>query len=227
MLGQVANYQIIGHLRTPFTDNFGVPRQAGLVNTTADLILYPPYDNVEALLGMEKYSHVWVIFLFHQNLTQGWKAKVRPPRLGGNSKLGVFATRSPYRPNHIGMSACKLMAITAGRLVLQGLDCLNDTPVLDIKPYIPYSDCIVDATSELIDRPIAPLQVQYSAKALQQLASITDIALKALIDETLAFDCRPAYKQGKEDNKIYANQLYHYDIHWQVIGNTVQVLEIL
>lgn len=225
----MSDYSIIGHLHTPYTDNFGVPRQPGLVNSTAELILQPPYNNPDAFLGIEAYSHVWILFLFHQNLAQGWQTKVRPPRLGGNAKLGVFATRSPYRPNGIGMSVARLISADIAEkssLMLAGLDCLNNTPVLDIKPYIPYSDSINASSEWAADKPKLIFTVIYSAQAQDKLAKINDARLKPLIDEMLAFDCRPAYKKDKVDSKIYANRLYHYDIHWQVEANTVLVLDI-
>ena len=132
--------------RTPYKQKFGIPRQPGLVNAVGYIEFEPAFNHIDAVRGIEQYSHLWLLFCFHENLAQGWKTTVRPPRLGGNEKLGVFATRSTFRPNGIGQSVVKLHGVIQRKgkvcLVISGMDLLDGTPIVDIKPYIPFSDAI-------------------------------------------------------------------------------------
>ena len=146
---------IIGHVYTDFQEKFGIPRQSGLVDElTGTVVFLPEYRQPEAFRGLEDFSHIWILWEFHKAKRENWSATVKPPKLGGNKRMGVFATRSPFRPNNIGLSSVKLTGIEytddyGPILHISGVDLLNGTPVYDIKPYIPYTDCHPDATSGL------------------------------------------------------------------------------
>jgi tRNA-Thr(GGU) m(6)t(6)A37 methyltransferase TsaA len=184
----------IGVLRTPFPTKFGVPRQARLAVSRAVLELDPDRIPLEAVRGLEQASHVWIVFLFHAAIHAPRRATVRPPRLGGNRRVGVFATRSPFRPNPIGLSAVRLLSIEGLRLNLEGGDFLDRTPVLDIKPYLPWADAIPEARLPWAQHPPVPLPVMFSAAADASLLHHRDPeGLRTLIASTLAHDPRPAY----------------------------------
>lgn len=224
----------IAHIHTPYPEKFSVPRQPGLA-THAEGIIRPcgDYDHAAAFKGIEQHSHLWLLFEFHHNSSATWQAQVRPPRLGGNQKLGVFATRSPFRPNNIGLSAVKLLAVKHEpyfHLVVAGADLVDGTPIIDIKPYIPYCDAIDDATSALAPEAPAPsLSVTFSASADDFIKQCDDSYphLRDLIQELLCFDARPAYKKQKTDSKMYASRLYDFDIHWHVRDDQVTVEKIV
>lgn len=149
--------QPIGIIHSAFDQKFGIPRQPGLaLSVSASIELLPPFASPEAVRGLEQASHIWLIFLFSATADQGWKPTVRPPRMGGNKRLGVFASRSPFRPNPIGLSPVELVAIRneQGRILLdvRGADLLDGTPILDIKPYLPYSDALPEARFEVAER---------------------------------------------------------------------------
>lgn len=223
----------IGHIESPFKQKFAIPRQPGLAPAAKSLIvMQKDYSHPDLVRDIEQYSHLWLIFSFHQNLAQGWSALVRPPRLGGNKKTGVLATRSTFRPNGLGMSVVKLERVitkaNAISLEVSGADLLDGTPIFDIKPYIPYSDSIDDATAGIAQHaPQQPMLVHFSEQALL-LFKNHDIptGFRELIEQVLAQDPRPAYKQNKRDDKEYAMQLHEFDIFWQVTDNTTQVTRI-
>jgi len=224
-------FEPIGFIRSPFKEKFGIPRQPGLVpEIRATLALVPPYNKPEAVAELEGYSHVWIQFVFHQVLNQEWQPRVRPPRLGGNQRVGVFASRSPFRPNPIGLSVVALEQVVVDGssviLELSGVDLLDATPVLDIKPYIAYVDSVPDAASGFA--PAAPdklLRVQFSQLAEDQLQRREDAAeLRILITQLLELDPRPAYTA--EEGRIYGFRLYDFDLRWQVDGDQVMVLEL-
>ncbi len=223
----------IGVIESPYKQKFGIPRQPGLVPQAEAILRFcEPYNKPEALSGLESYSHVWVQFVFHQSVRDRWQPSVRPPRLGGNKKVGVFASRSPFRPNPIGLSVVKLEAVHAVAgdcwLELSGIDLLDDTPVLDVKPYVAYVDSIPDAKSGFAKTsPQKTLEVRFSAKAEAQLAQREDADnVRPHILQLLALDPRPAYK-GEVAGRIYGIQLYDFDLHWQVTGNQVEVLDLV
>ncbi|NOY12432.1 MAG: tRNA (N6-threonylcarbamoyladenosine(37)-N6)-methyltransferase TrmO [Deltaproteobacteria bacterium] len=228
------NVEPIATIRTPYKEKFATPRQPGLVPIVkARVELYPKFSAPETVRDLSDFSHIWLIFLFHQNYGKGWQPTVRPPRLGGNQRVGVFACRSPFRPNPIGLSAVKLLSVDCSgkRVVLevQGADLIDGTPILDIKPYLPYSDCINDAVGGFAGRaPVASLPVDFSAPAYQQLAefSAQTPELETLIRETLALDPRPAYKRGNDDEQEYGVLLDRYNLRWKVAGERVMVLTI-
>jgi tRNA-Thr(GGU) m(6)t(6)A37 methyltransferase TsaA len=184
---------------------------------------------MQACDGIEAFSHLWIMFIFHENLDQGFKAKVRPPRLGGNKKIGVFASRSSFRPNGIGMSLVSNLGMKEEHLLVGGVDLLNNTPIVDIKPYIPYADSLSDAVAGYADeKPNNALAVIFTSNAHHQLDKHKEIYsdLPILINSVLAQDPRPAYKSAKQDSKIYFIRLYNLDIKWRVTGNTAHVIEI-
>lgn len=228
------NCQTIALVHSPYREKFSAPRQPGLAPTvSAQIELLPEFASPEAVRGLEGFSHIWLIFLFHQNAGQGWKPTVRPPRLGGNKRVGVFACRSPFRPNPIGLSAVKLLSIdcSGGKVILnvQGADLIDGTPILDIKPYLPYTDGIANAQGGFADRaPVAALQVVFSSTAQQQLdkASAQEPHLKNLIEETLTLDPRPAYKRGADEGREYGVLLDRFNVRWQVEGSKAVVLAI-
>jgi tRNA-Thr(GGU) m(6)t(6)A37 methyltransferase TsaA len=226
------NYPItpIGHILTPFSQKFAIPRQGlSLSPAKGTIVFTDDIDVKQASDGIEAFSHLWILFLFHENLAQGFKAKVRPPRLGGNKKVGVFASRSSFRPNGIGMSLVRNLGMKDKQLLVDGVDLLDKTPIIDIKPYLPYADAVSEAYAGYADdKPINTLAVKFSASALQQLDSFQEkySDLSALIRDVLAQDPRPSYKSNKQDNKVYFIRLYNLDIKWLVEGNTALVTEI-
>jgi tRNA-Thr(GGU) m(6)t(6)A37 methyltransferase TsaA len=223
----------IGYVKTCFPEKFGIPRQASLApSAKGELILSPPYNREDCIDGLDKVSHIWVTFIFHGHIDQAWKPKVRPPRLGGNQKLGVFASRSSFRPNYLGLSLCGLESIENKNrqlvLHLSGVDMVDGTPVVDIKPYVPYADTIVTAKNKIADSPPKHMTVEFSQTAIiffKENASNSN--LKQLITEVLQQDPRPAYKDN-DDNKIYKMSLYHFDIAWKIKHKDSQyVIEVV
>lgn len=237
--GQAAPLDIrpIGHVRSCFPEKFGIPRQPGLIpGARGTIVIHPPYHTEQAFAGLERFSHIWVLFLFHQAVRADWKPSVRPPRLGGNRRLGVFASRSPFRPNHIGMSPLALEGIEflegETRLHVQGLDLVDGTPVLDIKPYVPYVDAIPQAQGGYADSaPQARLRVEFETDAAQacQRLEASRPGLAQLIRDTIAQDPRPAYLAGQsegQDGREFGLRLYDLNIRWRVHGDRAEVVRI-
>lgn len=231
--------EVIGRLHSCFPDKFGVPRQPGLCRAAhGEIAILPPYDRAEAFRGLEEISHIWVTFLFHENLAKAWQPTIRPPRLGGNKRIGVFASRSSFRPNGLGLSLLKLTGISLSqgvRLQVSGVDMIEGTPIVDIKPYLPYADTAADAHAGWADQaPEQRLAVQFSAQARQDLARLASATsgqqrprLELLIGDVLCGDPRPTYRRGKPDTRVYATRLYDLDVHWQVVNDAVaQVIAI-
>jgi tRNA (adenine37-N6)-methyltransferase len=226
----------IGTLYTCFKEKFGIPRQMNLVPAaTGCLVFDPAFASMDAVRELEGFSHIWLLFMFHQAMEKPWSPLVRPPRLGGNKKTGVFATRSPFRPNPIGMSAVKLEALEhTGRgpvLHLSGVDILDATPVLDVKPYLPWADAIAGATGGFADRPPEPgLRVSFSPQAEARCQKMSEQIpnLSAIITQTLENDPRPGYHAGSTGNRdrIYGTQLFDLDVKWQVTKGTARVLSV-
>ena len=183
----------IGVISSCFTEKFGIPRQPGMVmSATARLELLPPFNRAEMVRGLEQFSHIWVHFRFHATVAEGWKATVRPPWLGGQQRVGVFATRSPHRPNHFGLSVVRLDAVVMekGRLflLLSGVDFLDQTPVFDIKPYLPYSDCIASASCGYAHGKQPEVHVIFSAESgvfCQEYLRKTGRDIRQLIEDLL------------------------------------------
>lgn len=211
----------IGVVHSCYREKFGIPRQPGLVDAAKAVVeLYPEYAPKESVQGLEDCSHIWIIFLFHKTADQGWKPQVRPPRLGGNVKRGLYATRSMFRPNPIGQSLVKLDSVEVGKVVklnVSGIDLLDKTPVIDIKPYIPYAENISDASAgEFQQAPMSRISVSFADNALSQLEPFTKKhpELKLLIEQVLAQDPRPAYHN--EEGRQYGVRLHDLNICWVV-----------
>jgi tRNA (adenine37-N6)-methyltransferase len=231
-----AIYQLkpIGVIHSCFGEKFGIPRQPGLVpDARATLELMPPYDSEEAVRGLDSFSHVWIVFLFHATVRERWKATVRPPRLGGNERLGVFATRSNFRPNPIGLSVVKLeqvrMAGGGAKLELSGGDFLDGTPVLDIKPYLSYADAIDGAVSGFAAVGPEPIQrvdfTPQAAAACERFAGAGRPGLRRLIEQMLGFSVQPAYISGGTD-RIFGTKVYGLELRWQQDEERVLVIEL-
>ncbi len=221
----------IGKLHCGYTEKFGIPRQPGLVEMPASIEMLPPYHQPEAFDGICHYSHLWIEFLFHTNVDRQWSPRVRPPRMGGNTKRGVFATRSPFRPNHIGLSCVQFAGLReeGGTLWVDivGADMLHGTPILDIKPYLPYVDAVPNATDNFTGgAPAATLEIRWEQQA-RDAAALWASHFPGLIDiieQTLAMDPRPAYQ--KDPERIYGVLLYDLDIQWRVQDDVLIILEI-
>ena len=227
--------QPIALVESPYKQKFAIPRQANLVpEARGRLVFQAAYSDPNNLRGIEQFSHLWLLFLFHATADQGWSATVQPPRLGGKERVGVFASRSPFRPNAIGMSVVENRGheLERGSLVLHvaGLDLLDGTPVIDIKPYLPYADSIADARAGFAEQaPATALTIDFTPEAERQLLALqADLPdLEQFIRAVLAQDPRPAWRAGKEDDKQYGMALYDRNIKWRVDGERILVLSIL
>jgi tRNA-Thr(GGU) m(6)t(6)A37 methyltransferase TsaA len=214
-------FPAIGLVHSCFQEKFGIPRQPGLVPLAmAEIELLPPYDDPDALEGLDTCSHLWVQFVFHANKREEWKPKVKPPRLGGNKTLGVFATRSPVRPAPIGLSVVRIEGIEQREnkvfIRISGIDLLDGTPVLDIKPYVPYTDRVLSAENTFAPAPPEPIPVDISADLMAFCIAYwkrTGTDLAGLITQILQQDPRPQY-QTPEPERIYGMKLFDLDVRW-------------
>jgi len=223
----------IGVIRSPWKEKFAVPRQPGLIQDgVGELHLQAPYNQPEAVRGLEDFSHLWLLFVFHQTMAGGWRPTVRPPRLGGNARMGVFATRSTFRPNPIGMSLVELKGIRLEKqqviLQLGSLDLVDGTPVVDIKPYLPFAEAVPDARAGFAPTaPAADMPVRFSAQAQQQLQQQSRYPeLARFIREVLAQDPRPAYRKGETLDREYAAWLMDFNVRWRVDDAGTEVIAI-
>ncbi|RMG38855.1 MAG: tRNA (N6-threonylcarbamoyladenosine(37)-N6)-methyltransferase TrmO [Gammaproteobacteria bacterium] len=224
----------IARVVSPYREKFGIPRQSLLVEEARGwLVMGPDLARRAAFEGLDGFSHIWVIFGFHA-CKPAYRLRVRPPRLGGNREVGVFASRSPFRPNNLGLSVLRFEGLEGDdgdlRLRVAGLDLLDGTPVYDIKPYLSYSDCVPDARSGYAARrPDSLLTVEFAPAAEAHLASLEQEAghLRPLIVRTLALDPRPAYRQGREDARVYGMRLADLDVRWRVADDRIVVEEVL
>ncbi|WP_305406238.1 tRNA (N6-threonylcarbamoyladenosine(37)-N6)-methyltransferase TrmO [Photobacterium leiognathi] len=221
----------IGIIHSPYKEKFAVPRQPGLVpSARSEIILQGDANSLEAVRGLEQFSHLWLLFLFDQNLEAGWRPTVRPPRLGGNERIGVFASRATFRPNGIGMSAVELKGVRHenGNVIIElgGVDLVDGTPIVDIKPYIPYSDSLPQAQGGFASSAPDLMPVCFSETALNQLPSKNKTYYQTVISEVLAQDPRPAYKKGKPDLKQYAVHLFDFNVHFSVTEQQITVNQI-
>ena len=220
--------EIIAHVRTDFPTKFGVPRQSGLVREARGRVVFePPYRNPDALRGIEDFSHLWILWEFSKARRQGWSATVRPPRLGGNTRLGVFATRSPFRPNAIGLSCVRLEGVDwdgqdGPALIVSGVDMLDGTPVYDIKPYLPYVDSHPEARGGFTEEARAHvLKVEFPEELLHKMPAH---AREAII-EILSQDPRPAYQD--DPGRLYGVPYAGMDVRFTVSGDTLTVREVV
>ena len=216
--------KIIARIHNAFDEKFGVPRQSGLAEEVISTIVFEEeFRAAEALRGIEEFSHLWLIWAFDRAERDTWSPTVRPPRLGGNKRVGVFATRSPFRPNAIGLSCVRLLGVEKTPeghvLKVAGADLVNGTPIYDIKPYLPYADCKPDATGGFTDGTVKrTVDVQFSGEALKQLTEDERRELKAVLKE----DPRPAYQDDPE--RVYAFEFAGKQIHFKVSNMLLTVI---
>ena len=228
---------IIGYMNAPYYEKFGIPRQPNLVNSISYIVMQAPYDDLRAFTGIEQFSHIWLLWQFHDNKrinhAKDFQPLIRPPRLGGNQKIGVFASRSMYRPSPIGLSVVEFVEVKRvegqTRLYVRGADLLNQTPILDIKPYLAYADAIVDAKSGYAQQAPERLAVYWSASALAQrlyLLEHTEIEARhiAELEEVLALNPTPAYQ--KDEQRVYGLRFSHMNVKFQIVGDKVMVQEL-
>ncbi|MBP2169908.1 tRNA-Thr(GGU) m(6)t(6)A37 methyltransferase TsaA [Erwinia toletana] len=228
------SFEQIGVIRSPWKEKFAVPRQPGLIQDGGgELHLLAPYNQAEAVRGLQDFSHLWLLFIFHQTMAGGWRPTVRPPRLGGNARMGVFATRSTFRPNPVGMSLVELLDIRCEKnaviLQLGSLDLVDGTPVVDIKPYLPFAEALPDARAGFARHaPEADMPVCFSPAAQQQIAAQQRYYphLERFIAQVLAQDPRPAYRKGEEPDREYAVWLLTFNVRWRVTAAGTEVIAV-
>ena len=220
--------EIIAKMRSDFASKFGIPRQSGLVEELRSTIVFEPgYRDPECLRGIEDFSHLWIIWQFSQAVEQGWSPTVRPPRLGGNTRMGVYATRSPFRPNHMGLSCVKLLGVERTQqhgtvLHVGGADLMDGTPIFDIKPYIPYSDCHPEASGGFTDHAGEYLlNVNFPEELLSKLPKNKQAAAIGV----LSHDPRPSYQRNPD--RIYGLSFAGFDIRFQVNESVLTVVEVI
>ena len=221
------NINIIARMRSDFPTKFGIPRQSGLVSSLRSTIVFEPeYRNADALRGLEDFSHLWIIWQFSEAVRTEWSPTVRPPRLGGNTRMGVFATRSPFRPNNLGLSSVKILGLEQtedmGMVIhVAGADLMDGTPIFDIKPYIPYSDCHTEATGGFTDTAGEfLLKVEFPAELLALLPEDKrDSAIGVL-----SHDPRPSYQ--RKPDRVYGLSFAGFDLRFCVREDTLTVLEV-
>ncbi len=232
---------MIGTVKSCFKEKFGIPRQPGLVSEAKGFIeLLPPFNREEVVRGLDQFSHLWVSFIFHQSMEQGWNPMVRPPRLGGNKKVGVFASRSMFRPNPVGLSVVKIDGINVDggvKINISGIDLLDGTPVIDIKPYLPYVDSITDARGGFAPQaPDSKNEVLFSEAATSALNSLQgkyDLDLSLLITQVLQSNPAPAYindmdSLNREDIREYGMKLLDFDLRWRFVEQCkVEVISLV
>ena len=218
---------VIARMKSDFPAKFGIPRQSGIVNElTSTIIFEPDYRNPDSLRGLEDFSHLWIIWQFSKAVRSEWSPTVRPPRLGGNTRLGVFATRSPFRPNAIGLSSVKILGIEHTKehgtvIHVAGADVMDGTPILDIKPYIPYGDCHPDATGGFTETAESfELDVVFPEELQNEIPQEKLPALKAV----LSHDPRPSYQ--RDNDRIYGLSFAGMDIHFKIRGQTLIVCDV-
>lgn len=211
----------IAYIKTDFKEKFGIPRQSGRVKALMGKIKFlGEFKHPDAIKGIEEYSHLWIVFGFSRAKYKAKTMTVRPPRLGGNKRVGVFASRSPYRPNSLGLSCVKLERIEDGALIVSGVDLLDDTPIYDIKPYIPYSDCIQNAKGSFAEEnKNYALEVDFP----QELLKILPKEKQSVAILCLADDPRPSYHS---DDRVYSMLYAGYDIHFKVFDNILTVIGV-
>ena len=220
--------QVIARMHSDFASKFGIPRQSGLVEELRSTIVFEPeFRNADALRGIEDFSHLWLIWQFSEAVRTGWSPTVRPPRLGGNTRMGVFATRSPFRPNNLGLSSVRLLGVedTAefGTILhVGGADLMDGTPIFDIKPYIPYGDCHTDATGGFTDTAGEfLLEVDFP----QELLEILPADKRQAAIGVLRHDPRPSYQRKPE--RIYGLTFAGFDIRFRVEEDTLTVVAVV
>ncbi len=222
----MAQIEAVAHMRSEFPEKFGIPRQSGLVEELRGRVVFaPPYRNPDALRGIEGFTHLWLIWGFHRAERQGWSPTVRPPRLGGNTRMGVFATRSPFRPNGLGLSCVRLVGVELDTpegpvLTVAGADLADGTPIYDVKPYIPYADCRPEA-AEGFAPPPEPLAVDFPPDLLDRVPAERRAALAGV----LAQDPRPHYQT--DPDRVYGMSFAGLEVKFTVDGGKLTVREVI
>lgn len=218
---------VIARIRGELPTKFGIPRQSGLAaSLRSEIVFTPDYRNDDALRGLEGFSHLWLIWEFSEAVRKDWSPTVRPPRLGGNTRLGVFATRSPFRPNPLGLSCVKLEEIRHGTkdgtvLIVSGADLMDGTPIYDIKPYLPYADCRPEASGGFAaDAPQARLTVNCP----DRLLSLLPAEQQAALTEILSLDPRPSYQN--DPDRVYGMRFAGFELHFTVCGDILTVTDM-
>lgn len=219
--------RVIARMKSDFPTKFGIPRQSGLVDELRSTIIFEPeYRNPDALRGIEEFSYIWLIWQFSEAVRQDWSPTVRPPRLGGNTRMGVFATRSPFRPNNLGLSSVKLLGVAHTKeygtvLHVAGADLMDGTPIFDIKPYIPYSDSHPNASGGFTDQANDfLLDVNFPENLLEIIPSEKQAAAIGV----LSHDPRPSYQN--QSDRIYGLTFSGFDIRFKVNGKNLTVLDV-
>lgn len=227
-MSETVPMQVVAHICTEFPTKFGIPRQSGLVNQLrAEIVFAPEYRNPEALRGLEGFTHIWLLWEFSAARRPRWSPTVRPPRLGGNTRMGVFATRSPFRPSPIGLSCVTLLDIALHTdrgpvLRVAGADLMDGTPILDIKPYLPYVDCQPQALGGFAGAGAEPpLEVEFPPQWL----TLVPEPRRAALTGVLACDPRPSYQDDPE--RVYGLAFGGCDVRFTVAGNCLTVIEVL
>ena len=233
---KILNLTPIGLISSCYKEKFGIPRQPGLVTAAKSQLILENSFNEKCIRELEGFSHIWLQFVFHETQSQGWKPMVRPPRLGGNQKVGVFASRSTFRPNPIGLSVVELNEIEtkSSRVILHltGCDLVHDTPVLDIKPYLPYVDAIPEAKAGYAaEKPAKKMTVLMNNEIIQachQASARLGEDIELLVRQLLELDPRPSYHNiSSKSHRVYSMKLHDFDLRWQYCENdTIKVLNI-
>ncbi|MCQ2060322.1 MAG: tRNA (N6-threonylcarbamoyladenosine(37)-N6)-methyltransferase TrmO [Fibrobacter sp.] len=218
------DFKIIARIKSDFPEKFGIPRQSGILKSLRSTIQFTPeFRNADALRGLEGFSHLWLLWIFSENIRDSWSPTVRPPRLGGNKRLGVFATRSSFRPNPIAMSCVKIEEIRFDipEIVVSGADLMDGTPIVDIKPYLPYADAIPDATGGFAEAVrFNNLEVEIAASDLAKLPEEKREPLRLILEE----DPRPHYQADPE--RIYGFHFAGFEVKFKVNENKLSVVSI-
>ena len=217
--------KVIARIRTDFPTKFGIPRQSGLTDLESAIVFEPEYRNPEALRGLEGFSHLWLIWEFSEAKKENWSPTVRPPRLGGNRRMGVFATRSPFRPNSIGLSSVKLLRIEDSKegkvLIVSGADMMDGTPIFDIKPYLPFADSHPEASGGFAEEKFHEnLEVIFPGELLELIPEGKREALTEILRE----DLRPHYI--KDPARLFGFPFAGFEVRFTVEGNTLTVREV-
>jgi len=223
----MAEMQVIARIRSPFAEKFGIPRQSGVVEDVQAMVVFEPaYRNPDAVRGLEGFSHIWLIWQFSQAVRDTWSPTVRPPRLGGNQRMGVFATRSPFRPNAIGLSSVRLEKVELDSelgpvLHVSGADLMDGTPIFDVKPYLPYTDSHPQATGGFTDSAdMEHLTVEFPAELLERVAPEQRPGLLGVLES----DPRPRYQD--DPHRVYGLTFAGQNVKFTVDGGTLTVLEV-
>lgn len=223
---QEITFKIIARIKSDYHEKFGIPRQSGLVQSMRSIIRFEPeFRNAEALRGLEGFSHLWIVWIFSENIRETWSPTVRPPRLGGNKRLGVFATRSSFRPNPIALSCVKIEQINIDgaegpEIIVSGADLLDGTPIVDIKPYLPYADAHPEAVGGFADTVLRNKIHVKESEVLNKLSP----EKRSMLIEILEQDPRPAYQNNPE--RIYGFSFADSEIKFKVAGDELEVVSI-